>query len=435
MKLPQILAVLFLALSVLPTRAAFFKDDSKKGAKELFEKAQKEGNDKAQQSQDFCDAAKLEPKEKKYIEACNNSRGGGGGAHDDEATLAAAQAAFQNHDLDKAETLAHQIPGSDPKVAGQVKILLDNIRNERNSSQSTAAIKAAWEHGDFKAVEYLAEAMTTPAGKAAAVPYLKNVASYNAYIDAANKAEAQNPESAKEPLGYAYSLNPHGPVDVPARLRAIDVEIANRNNSKYFQTPSTQGTTAKATTPPPQPPPPTNNPPAKAPAPTTQTSGNPDDLTQKVNSLLSDARNAEKQGNSTQALSDYAKVLKMQPGNGEAQASTTRLEQAIKSDPAAALAELKSAIRSFYQAQYDDARRALMDYIESPQTAKNPGAADFYLGATYIERAILRTPSGQLKEPPEDAISAFKAARKANYNPIRTYVSPALLKIWDATAQ
>jgi hypothetical protein len=373
----------------------------------------------------------LQPKEKKYVEACNNSRGGGGGgSHPDEASLASAQAAFQNHDLDKAETLAHQIPGNDPKIAGQVKILLDNIRNERNSSQSTAAIKAAWEHGDFKAVEYLAEAMTTPAGKAAAVPYLKDVASYNAYIDAANKAEAQNPESAKEPLGYAYSLNPHGPVDVPARLKAIDVEIANKNNAKYFQGSSTPATTAK-TAPPPQSPPqakPTT--PSTPPPP-----GSPADITQRVYSLLAEARNAERQGNSTLAISDYDKIIKLQPGNAEAQASSTRLEQAIKSDPAAALAELKSAIRSFYDAQYDDARRALMDYIESPQTAKNAGAADFYLGATYVERAILRTTAGQLKEPPEDAISAFKAARKANYNPVRAYVSPALLKIWDSTAQ
>lgn len=434
MKLPRILVILCLALSFLPTHAAFFEDKSKKEAKELFEKAQKEGNDKALQSQDYCQAAQMEPKEKKYVEACNNSRGGGGGgggSRDDEATLASAQAAFQNHDLDKAETLAHQIPGNDPKVAGQLRILFENIRNERNSSQSTAAIKAAWEHGDFKAVEYLAEAMTTTAGRAAAVPYLKNVAAYNAYIDAANKAEATNPEAAKEPLGYAYSLNPHGPVDVPARLRAIDVEIANKNNAKYFQTPSTPSAPAKTPKPQDQP----SAPPVQTQTASTPPPANSDDLTQKVNGLLSDARNAEKQGNSTLAISDYARVLKLQPGNSEAQASSTRLEQAIKSDPAAALAELKSAIRSFYQAQYDDARRALMDYLESPQTAKNPGAADFYLGATYIERAILRTPAGQLKEPPEDAISAFKAARKASYNPVRAYVSPALLKTWDSTAQ
>jgi hypothetical protein len=76
-----------------------------------------------------------------------------------------------------------------------------------------------------------------------------------------------------------------------------------------------------------------------------------------------------------------------------------------------------------------------MDYLESPQTALNPGAADFYLGATLIERSLLRTPQTQWKGPSQDAISAFKQARKANYNPVRTYVSPILLKVWDSTGQ
>jgi hypothetical protein len=75
-----------------------------------------------------------------------------------------------------------------------------------------------------------------------------------------------------------------------------------------------------------------------------------------------------------------------------------------------------------------------MDYLESPQTAQNPGVADFYLGATLIERSILRTPRAQWHGPSPEALAAFKAARKANYSPVRAYVSPALLKIWDSTA-
>jgi hypothetical protein len=76
-----------------------------------------------------------------------------------------------------------------------------------------------------------------------------------------------------------------------------------------------------------------------------------------------------------------------------------------------------------------------MDYLESPQTAQNPGVADFYLGATMIERSILRTPRAQWQGPSLDALAAFKAARKANYSPVREYISPALLKIWDSTGQ
>ena len=70
-------------------------------------------------------------------------------------------------------------------------------------------------------------------------------------------------------------------------------------------------------------------------------------------------------------------VLKLQPGNQVAQTSTERIEQAIKNDPAAARNELTSAIRYFYHAQFDDAQRGLRDYLKSPQTAKNAGAATF----------------------------------------------------------
>ena len=34
-----------------------------------------------------------------------------------------------------------------------------------------------------------------------------------------------------------------------------------------------------------------------------------------------------------------------------------------------------------------------MNYLESPQTARNPGVADFYLGATLIERSMLANPA------------------------------------------
>jgi len=59
--------------------------------------------------------------------------------------------------------------------------------------------------------------------------------------------------------------------------------------------------------------------------------------------------------------------------------------------------------------------------------------ADFYLGATSIERSILQTPRAKWQGPSADALQAFKEAKKANYNPVRSLVSPLLLKIWDST--
>ena len=168
---------------------------------------------------------------------------------------------------------------------------------------------------------------------------------------------------------------------------------------------------------------------AKAPAPVAPTPQKPAvesaaEIAKKVGKLTADAKDAEKQGKLPDALNDYAAILKLQPGNQDAQSATDRIEQVIKSDPAAARNELVSAIRSFYHSQYDDARRSLLDYLESPQTASNPGVADFYLGATLIERSMFASPRAQWQGPSQEALTAFKKARAANYNPARQYVSP-----------
>ena len=419
MKLMRILGLLCLILSALPVRAQLFEDKSKKEAKELFEKGKKEDAERVKQVQDLCQASQLAPKEKKFAEACSTYRTKL--TQEDAANLAAAAKAYQARDMDKAETLAKQVSNYDPGVFAQAKSVLEEVRSEKSTSTAVADIKTAWEKGDFDTVMSISQTMTTPAAKNAAALYVKDVTMYKGYIAAADKAEADNPQEALSQLGYAKMLNANGPVNIAARITEIQNAVAAKNNAKYF--PGKSGgktTTAGAVTP--------------AGADKGPAAAGGDDDAKKLNSMLMEARTADKAGNAAQALNTYAEVLKLQPGNSEAQTATARLQQAMKSDPTAALSELKGAIRSFYEAQFEEARRALMDYLESPETAQNPGAANFYLGATLIQRAILRTPAGQWKGPSEDALNAFKSARKANYNPVRTYVSPALLKVWDSTA-
>ena len=175
-----------------------------------------------------------------------------------------------------------------------------------------------------------------------------------------------------------------------------------------------------------------NTPPPPAPKPAANSNA---DIAKRVSKLLGDAQNSEKQGNQQDALNDYAMVLKLQPGNHDAQDNTNRIEQLIKNDPAAARNELTSAIRYFYRSRFDDAQRALRDYLKSPKTAQSPGVAYFYLGAALLEQSMLETPHSSWQGPSADAQAAFNEARKANYNPVRAYVSPPLLKIWDSTGQ
>jgi hypothetical protein len=384
-----------IAFAVLTPHA---QEKPKQQAKNLAEKAKSESNDRAKQVQDFCQAAQLDPKEKKYTDDCNNYRMGL--IQDDTAMLAAAISAYKSHDLDRAESQAKLVTSYDQKLSGQARFLLDLIRNQKLLNQ----VQAAWAKGDFDSVVALVQSITNNDTKAAASGYVNNVSIYRGYLDQAQKMESSNPQEAIKQLSLARDLNPNGPGNPTGRIAELQ---------KAIQT--------KSTPPPPVIPP--------------KTAGNSAaETTKKVNKLLSDAREAEKQGNQQDALTDYAAVLKLQPGNPEAQSSTDRIQKAIQSDPAAAKSELKTAINYFYNSQFDDARRALMSYLEAPQTASDPGVADFYLGATLIERSMLQTPRARWQGPSKDALLAFEQARKANYNPVRAYVSPTLLKIWDSTA-
>jgi hypothetical protein len=370
----------------------------KQQAKELAEKAKNEASDRAKQVQDYCQASQLDPKEKKYADDCNNYRVGL--IQDDTAILAAAISAYKSHDLERADSQARLVTNYDQKLSGQARFLLDLIRNQKLLNQ----VQAAWTKGDFDAVITLTQSMTNNDTKASAGTYVNNVNTYRGYLDQAQRMESSNPQEAIRQLTLAKDLNPNGPGNPAGRIAELQ---------KATQTKSA-------------PPPPTV---------TSKPTGNsPAEVAKKVNKLLSDAREAEKQGNQQDALTNYAAVLKLQPGNAEAQSSTDRIQKAIQSDPAAAKGELKTAIRYFYNSQFDDARRALMSYLEAPQTASNPGVADFYLGATLIERSMLQTPRAQWQGPSKDALLAFEQARKASYNPVRSYVSPTLLKIWDSTA-
>lgn len=395
---PRAMCIFCLILSFVPAAALHAQQNSVQQARDLADKARSEGSDRARQVQDYCAAAQLAPKNKQYADTCNSYRAGL--IQDDTAWLASAIEAYKNHDLDRAESQARLVSSYDPKLSGQAKFVLDLIRNQKLLLQ----VQAAWNKGDFDAVASLTQSITNPDTKTAANVYVNDVNLYKGYIDQAQKMEASNPQEAIRQLTLAMNLNPNGPSNPAGKI--ADLQRAMQTKSA-------------------PPPPPTLA--AKA-------AVNPSaDNAKKVNKLLDDARNAEKQGNQQEALRDYAMVLKLQPGNQDAQSNTDRIEQAIRSDPAAAKNELISAIRYFYQSQFDDAQRALMSYLESPQTAQNPGVADFYLGATLIEQSMLATPREQWQGPTQTALSAFKEARKANYNPVRAYVSPALLKVWDST--
>jgi hypothetical protein len=395
MNLRLSICIFCLALSAVHAPAQNPGDNPKQEAKDLEDKGKAEDNDRAKQVQDLCAAAQMEPKNKKFVDTCNSYRAGLN--NDDTAFLAIAIQAYKSHDLDKAESNARLVTSYDEKLSGQARFLLDLIRNERLLNQ----VKAAWDKGDFNAVSTLTQSITNANLRATANAYLNNVNLYNGYIDQARKIEKDNPTEAIRQLSLAQSLNPNGPSN-PAGMIA---ELQKPSQAKSVAPPVT-------------------------PAPKVDSAA---EIAKKISKLIGDASGAEKQGDLLNALKDYGLVLKLQPSNTEAQNDIARIGDEIRSDPAAAKNELTSAIRYFYHSQFDDAQTALRDYLKSADTAQNPGVAYFYLGAAMLEESMLETPRANWQGPSQEAHVAFKQARKANYSPVREYVSPALLKIWDST--
>src|SRR5580658_9631111 len=283
-----------IALSAFITPVQAQNEKPKQEAKDLFERAKTEDNDRAKQVQDYCQAAQMEPKEKKYLDTCNSFRAGLN--NDDTAWLVSAISAYKNHDLDKAESLAKLVTSYDQKLSGQARFLLDRIKNERLLNQ----VKAAWDKGDFNSVNTLAQSMTNPDLKASANVYVNNVSLYNGYINQARNLESSNPQEAIKQLTLAQSLNPNGPGNPAAMIAALQKPV--------------QAKTAA---------------PAAAPTAAPKTAANSAaENAKKMAKLSDDARTAEKQGDLLEALKDYGLVLKLDPANTDAQNNIARIGQA-----------------------------------------------------------------------------------------------------------
>jgi hypothetical protein len=377
------------------------KEKPKQQAKELVEQAKGEDGDKLKQVHDLCDASKLEPKNKKYLEACNDAV-----THlfnDDKNRLANANEAYQGHDLEKAVYWANLVTALDDKLSGQAHALQEKIKNDRLFTQ----MKAAWDKGDFAGVNAAAPGLANSDYKAAAAMYLDDINKYKQYMDAGQKLEKDSPLEARKQYILAKELNPNGPGDPAGRVEEL-------SKSKLPAPPSIKATQS---------------------AKDKNRSDSTKDIAKQVAQLLDNAQTAEKQANLPDALTAYQEILKLQPNNNDAQANIDRINLTIKNNPAgAARDELKSGIRAFYQGQFDDAQRALKDYLAAGQSAQNAGVAYFYLGATLLEQAMLQTPQSKWQGPSSDVLASFKEAKRANYNPTRAYVSPALLKVWDSTS-
>ena len=141
MNLRQSLCILCIGLSSVLASAQGAKEKPKQEAKDLIDRAKGEDNDRAKQVQDYCQAAQMDPKNKKNVDTCNSYKAGLN--NDDSAWLASAIQAYKSHDLDKAESLAKLVTGYDQKLSGQAKFLLEMCIRDRSSSGAPAFLPGA----------------------------------------------------------------------------------------------------------------------------------------------------------------------------------------------------------------------------------------------------------------------------------------------------
>jgi tetratricopeptide (TPR) repeat protein len=403
MNLRRSALLLCLSVSVTSAAAPLFAADKKpkpkQEAKDYYEQATKQ-TDPAIKADLACQAMKLEPKEKKYSEECNKDQAAL--SQMDAANLQAAKDALQAKQYDKAEASARSVRASDEKLHSQAMEIINQVENAKHLS----LVDSSWVKGDFDGVKANAPKVTDPGAQATVKKIVDLMETYNGYMSKGRSAEGENnPEEAKRQYLAASQVNPRGPGDPQGRISALNAAIEAKRQAALQQQQQQNIVPEK-----PQPPPPG------------QTAG-----------LVKSAKEAEKAGRVQEALSDYQAVLAAEPKNFAALAGVKRLEPIIQA--ATDRAAVKKAISDFYQFKLDDAQRELDAYLKATPAPLSPGVANFYLGATLLEQAMLNTPQARWQGAPVEAQTAFKEARKDNFTPSAKYVSPALMKAWDATAQ
>ena len=260
--------------------------------------------------------------------------------------------------------------------------------------------------------------ISDPAVKEKAQSTVESIKQYQYLI---SQAKQSDPPTALTFYKAAQKINQNVPDNLTQTIEDLQRTVEAQNKPPVVVTPPVVQTTQPA--------------PVVATTTPKSTPPKPQDDSVKIAQLLADARSAESDGKLPIALARFQAMLVLQPGNADATAGVTRVQQKISSDPQQLKLTLVGAIRDFYDSKLSDAKAALGFYLNTPQ-ARSAGAAYFFLGATLLEQSLLTTP--QTKTPasppvPDEVSTNFQRARAAGYKPLPQYVSPVLMKAWNST--
>lgn len=279
------------------------------------------------------------------------------------------------------------------------------------------AARAAYDRGDFDAVEPEVRRIQSPVIQAGANQFLANICAYrDAMKQADAMAHAGDLKGAEQKYQVAVSIQRNGPGHPQDRLHEVQAAEAKAAAAASSQSQSTTAalmpSNEKATPPP----------------------AKPNHAARNRNTLITAHQGAT--NNDVQASTQANNA----PGNLAAQQTTGLAGTAPAADETQKSGgiedSLKAGIADFYASHFSHAAETIGLYLLGDEK-QHAGAAHFYLGASLFAQALLASPKD---EPRVDALQRqaqdqFTLAKQLHYKPIESAVSPKILAQWTQTGE
>jgi hypothetical protein len=368
----------------------------------------------------LCQAAALDAK--KFDKKCDRAKGDEAKALAQfEADLETGRSEMQRKDYAGALRDLGKIKFGPNKAEAQQWMqqarvgLSGGVPVDPASLEAFNAARAAYNRGEFDAVEPLVRRIQSPVIQAAANQLLANI---SAYRDAMNEADAMvhkgDLKGAEQEYQLAASIRRDGPGHPDQRLREVQAEAKAATAASLPQ------------------------PVASAPLPSStkpmRITTRPNHAAGSRNSLIAahrettngDVKGATQAGNAgggpdTQRAAGIVGTL----------GATDQTQKSSASDD-----NLKEGINQFYASHFFQAADTIEVYLQGEEK-RYAGAAHFYKGASLLAQALLTSPKDQ---PRADALrvqaeNEFELARQLHYKPIESAVSPKILAQWTQTGE
>jgi hypothetical protein len=297
----------------------------------------------------------------------------------------------------------------------QTRLSMGGPASEQANRELWEAARAAYAQGDFAAAQSKASRVQSAQLRPLAEQMLTNIRVYNLTMQQAD-ALARNHDfhGAAQKYAFAAQIKPDGPGAPHQQLQQMQVAELNAAPAHAQAGPQS---------------------PVAAPAASASPSQETHVDQRKLQSMLVAAKRSEASGNLKVALQSYDAVLHSDGGQKEALAGKARVLDAMKNDPQALEATIRSSVTHFYSSDFEQAEDEAQAYLQGGGRSY-VGAAHFYLGACLESRSLLMSPA--TTDPDqllEKAKAEFLLARQAHYQPVEKLISPRILMTWTQTAQ